>query len=563
MLTHLLVQNVALVDQLELQFGPGMTVVTGETGAGKSILLNALGLALGDRAESGLIAAAADRAEVHATFDVDGNPRATQWLLQREFASTGEECILRRIVGKDGRSRGFINGFPATVADMKALGDILIDIHSQHEHHSLLQRDTHRRLLDEFGDNVELATVVSATCAACTETKRQLEQLVTESRERSARQQLLTYQTEELATLGATAKEVDELADEQKRLANAEEILKSCSEALAICSEEDSTNVLDQLIRAIQLLSAIDLGEARAIVDLLESARIQIDESTHDITRLASSIELDPQRLADVEARLSDLYEMARKHRIEPHEIPDLEARLVEELRRLGNADEEISNLQQRLAQLSETYVTHANKLSKARRKAAGLLCKRVVERLTHLGMQGAAFDVSLVVSDTATPRPSGLEDIEFLISTNPGQAPRPLNRIASGGELSRISLAIQVVTADTSKVPTLIFDEVDVGIGGAIAEVVGTSLRQLGSRAQIICVTHLPQVAAQGHHHLRVTKVSHKSGARTGISELRDRDKVEEIARMLGGVQMTPQSLAHAEEMFEQAQQPNHRPAS
>ena len=555
MFTHLIVENIALVDRLELEFDAGMSVITGETGAGKSIMLDALGLALGDRADSSLIAGNADKGEVHAGFDVSDNEAARVWLAERELLSDGNECILRRIVTRDGRSRGFINGAPATAGDMKMLGDMLIDIHSQHEHQSLLKRDTHRRLLDEFANLGADAERVRQLYEAWQETKRALDARVAAGEEQSSRLQLLRYQSAELDALGAGEGEAQSLSAEQKLLANAESLLLACNEAIALCNGDDSVSALDQVSHAISLLTAIDVEPLRPIIEVLESSRIQLQEAIHDITRFADNVDLNPARLKEVESRLGDLYEIARKHRIDVADIPSLAARIGEELASLEHIDDEIEKLEVRLDQLQDEYFSMARQLGQKRRKAARRVEERVTAQLGRLGMKGAVFEVSLTDRDADQPAPTGMEDIEFLISTNPGQAPRSLNRIASGGELSRISLAIQVVAADRSRVPTLVFDEVDVGIGGAVAEVVGSLLRLLGEKAQIICVTHLPQVAAQGNHHFLVTKTSGKQKAITSIAPLSEENKVVEIARMLGGIEMTDESLAHAREMFRAAQ--------
>jgi len=555
MLTQLIVENIALVDRLELEFEAGMSVITGETGAGKSIMLDALGLALGDRAESGLIAGAADKAEIHATFDIAGNTPVLAWLTERDLEAGTDECILRRLVSRDGRSRAYINGAPVTVTDLKTLGEMLIDIHSQHEHQSLLARETHRRLLDEFGGLSDIAGKVREGYEGWQETRRTLDAHLATREEQAARLALLNYQAQELETLGASKGEASALEAEQKLLANAESLLQSCNQALALCSENDDANALDQIARAINLLEELDVEPLRPIVEMLESSRIQLQEATHDISRFADGVEMDPARLSEVETRLSDLYEVARKHRIEPDEIPAFAAQIDAELASLENVSGEIEALDQALTRLRADYQSAARELSGKRSKAAKALESRVTSQLARLGMKGAEFSIALTQGERSEPAPGGLEDIEFLITTNPGQPPRPLGRIASGGELSRISLAIQVVVADTSRVPTLVFDEVDVGIGGAVAEVVGSMLRTLAKNAQIICVTHLPQVAAQGNHHFLVTKASSRSKASTSISVLEESDKVMEIARMLGGIELTEQSLAHAREMFAAAQ--------
>lgn len=550
MLTDLTVSNIALVSHLELNFDTGMSVITGETGAGKSLLLDALGLALGDRADSGLIGAGEDRAEIHATFDVANNKAVGAWLEAHDMPDEGT-CILRRVVNRDGRSRGYINGRPVTVTEMRELGDLLIDIHSQHEHHSLLRRDTQRQLLDEYGGLTALANEVSETARKYQERKQALDTLVAQSEEESARLQLLTYQAEELSQLGASKDEAKSLAEEQKRLSNAESILLAASEALALCSEDEETNAMGLLSRAIHLLGSVDIKEAQAITELLQSARIQVEEAAHDIQRFSESVELDPGRLKEVEERLGALYETARKHRVDPDELPQLAESLQGELDRLSNADEEIEALGQEVETLKSAFDKLAVQLGKKRRKAAAELTIQVSAKLADLGMKGSVFDLQLTPRGLSEPHPAGMEEVEFLISTNPGQKPGSLNRIASGGELSRISLAIQVVTSNTSTTPTLVFDEVDVGIGGAVAEIVGILLQDLGERAQVLCVTHLPQVAARGLHHFRVSKSSDDERATTEIQHLKGNERIEEVARMLGGIDLTDQSLAHAKEML------------
>lgn len=555
MLTQLVVENIALVDRLELEFAGGMSVITGETGAGKSIMLDALGLALGDRAESGLIAGTAAKAEVHARFDLTGNPAALAWLSERELAGDDTECILRRVVTRDGRSRGFINGAPATVADMRTFGDLLIDIHSQHEHQSLLKRDTHRRLLDEFGGLTPVAGEVRRLYDSYGSIRSSLADLTRAAAEQSSRLQLLNYQSAELEALATTEGEVDSLESEQQLLANAEAVLRACNEAMLLCGDDDSADALGRIARTIALLEGFDLDGFRPIIEMLDSSRIQLEEALHDISRFTETVELDPGRLSDVESRLGDLYEIARKHRIRPAELPALQQRIDEELSSLGHVGDEIDELQQRLDAVRKDFFDRAQQLGRQRRKAARNLEALVTAQLGRLGMGGANFRVSFENKDELEPSAHGMEDIEFVVCTNPGQAPEPLHKVASGGELSRISLAIQVVTANTSHVPTLVFDEVDVGIGGAVAEVVGSLLRELGEKAQIVCVTHLPQVAAQGNQHFLVTKANDRKRAVTRIKRLSDEDKIMEIARMLGGIEITQQSMAHAKQMYESAQ--------
>lgn len=555
MLTHLTVSKFAIVDYLDLEFDAGMSVVTGETGAGKSIMLNALSLTLGDRAESGLIAPGQDKAEISTEFEVGGNEEATGWLKERDLLMDESRCILRRVLNVDGRSRGYINGTPATVQDMKHLGNMLIDVHSQHEHQSLLKKETHRRLLDEFGGLSAEILALNTIYEAYRKISAELTALTGDNTDQSARLQLLTYQADELAEAAIEKDEHITLEAEHKRLANAEVRLQQAGETLNILVDGEF-NSKDQLVRAIQLLSGIDDVVLDSTIDQLTTSRIQIEEAAADLKRLTDSYEIDPERLREVESRLGTIFEIARKHHVRPEEITQTQAQINEELEKLNHLGTHIEDLNTQLASLKQEYSVQAQKLKSDRTNAAGKLQKLVEDQLASLGMKESRFVISVEPKKTEEPQLNGLEDIEFLISTNPGQPPRALNKIASGGELSRISLAIQVVTANSSRVPTLVFDEVDVGVSGGIAEVVGNLLRQLGEQAQIICITHAPQVAAQGHRHYLVSKIKTDLQSETKIDKLDENATVNEIARMLGGVTITDQSLAHAEEMFRTAQQ-------
>jgi DNA repair protein RecN (Recombination protein N) len=561
MLNHLTISNFALVRQLDLGFEELMTVVTGETGAGKSIILDALALTLGDRADINLIAAGESKAEIHSTFDLKGINAAVQWLQERELIEAADDdqmtVILRRVITRDGRSRGFINGAPSTLVDMRALGNLLIDIHSQHEHQSLLKRESHRRLLDEYGGLDASAAKVRAIFTSFRDCQTTLERILENSKEQSARLQLLTYQANELNELDLLSGELESLELEQKRLSTVEDNIHQCQEAAALFSTESGaeTDTVACLSRAVSLLSSLDDAALKPIIDLLSTGIIQIEEASRDLENYVQKLELDPARLQVVEKRLDIIYNIARKHRIHANDIPTLIESVRQDLAAISHADEDINQLNESLDKLGQNYKKEATKLSKGRKKASKALAKKVSIKLDELGMNGAQFLVDLSSNSAAEPAINGMEEIEFRISTNPGQKPGALNKIASGGELSRISLAIQVVTANTSNVPTLVFDEVDVGIGGATAEVVGRLLRELGRKAQIVCVTHLPQVAAQGHNHLKVLKTSDNNGSNVVINRLTEEDKIEEIARMLGGIDMTDHSLAHAKEMFAASQ--------
>ena len=553
MLTHLNIQNFTLVDRLDLDIKAGMTVITGETGAGKSIVLDALALTLGDRAEADRVRTGASRADITATFDTSAIPSAQEWLLNMDLQQPDnpQECLLRRLINNEGKSKSYINGQPVTLQQLRILGEMLIDIHSQHEHQSLLIKDTHRRLIDEFAGQTDLAKQVRL---AFREWQSRLEHFIhlrDNAADVSARFQLLSYQFNELEQLGLQPGEQAKLEAEQRSLANAEEILHGSQQLAAFC-DDDEQGLSVNLHRALHILRNLPEKSAalQTAEELLTSAQIQVEEAQHEIDRHIDSFNLDPARLAVVEDRLSAIYDIARKHRIQPEELPAFIEKLSAELEQLQGGDGKLDQLAQQVAQAEKAYRQLAEQLSAKRGKAGTSLAKQVNEQLKLLAMTNANLSVSLLPL-TDKPGPNGLEDVEFLISTNPGQAPRPLAKIASGGELSRISLAIQVITAKTSATPTLVFDEVDVGIGGATGDVVGQLLRQLGERGQVICVTHLAQVASKGHQHLQVVKTASKKSAESTLVELSGEGKVEEIARMLGGLKITDQSLAHAREML------------
>lgn len=556
MLVHLSVHNYAIVEHLDLELQRGMTVISGETGAGKSIMLDALGLALGDRADSSVVRQGADKADILASFDLADIPDAQAWLAARDLDNDGP-CILRRVITAEGRSRGYINGSPCPQGDLKALGELLIDIHSQHEHQSLLKPDTHRRLLDEYAGAQELARQVHLAAQRWKQTRQTLDRLSNASDDQRARHQLLSYQLEELENLALGEHELEQLEQEHKNLANAGQLLGACQQVMELCSENDAGNVLSALTSSLQRLTAFQgqsgaLGEA---VNLLASAQIQVEEAVGELNRFIDHFDADPQRQQALEERLDAIYSLARKHRVQPAELPELQQRLLSELESLNADDEAVERLGEELEAYARHYLEKAEELSRVRQAAATCLGEAVEDEIQRLGMPGGRFSVVLKPVAPGENPPHGLELVEFLVSANPGQPPRALAKVASGGELSRISLAIQVITAQTSRTPTLVFDEVDVGIGGPTAEIVGQLLRRLGERGQVLTVTHLPQVAAQGHNHLFVHKARGADETRTAVAELNGDARVEEVARMLGGVDLTEQSLAHARQMVSTAQ--------
>ena len=556
MLVHLSVHNYAIVEHLDLELDAGMSVISGETGAGKSIMLDALGLTLGDRADSGVVRPGADKADILASFDLHDIPEARAWLAERDLDNDGP-CILRRVITAEGRSRGYINGSPCPQGDLKALGELLIDIHSQHEHQSLLKPDTHRRLLDEYAGSQELARQVQLAAQRWKQTRNELERIANIGDEQRARHQLLSYQLEELDNLALGEDELEQLEQEHKNLTNAESLLSACRLVIEQCSENDAGNVLSALTSSLNRLSAFQ-GQPGALseaTNLLASAQIQVEEAVGELNRFLDHFDADPERLQQMEERLAAIYTLARKHRIQPTELGAMQQQLFEELESLNADDQAAERLSDELAAFERHYQEKASELSTLRNNAASQLASAVELEMQNLGMPGGRFNIKLSANSSSEPHPNGLEQLEFLVSANPGQPLKALAKVASGGELSRISLAIQVITAQTSRVPTLVFDEVDVGIGGPTAEVVGQLLRRLGERGQVLTVTHLPQVAAQGHQHLFVHKVRDSDATRTAVSKLDSAQRVEEIARMLGGVDLTEESLAHARKMVSSAQ--------
>jgi len=553
MLLHLSIENYAIAEQIDIDFQAGMTTLTGETGAGKSILLGALALVLGERADGAAIHPGARQAEIHALFDLQHIPEARRWLEHRDLADgDGSECLLRRVVRSDGRSRGYVNGRPSTLQDLRELGRLLVDIHGQHSQQSLLQRDHQARLLDAVAGAEEPVRHCARLAREYRQLTERIEALQQDQGELEAREQLLRYQVEELDALQPSAEELALLESEQRQLASGEALLQAGQRALGLCKqgEINALSILHQAQRSLAELAELPEPLSEALT-LLESAHIQVEEAAGSLRHFVDDFELNPARLHEVEQRLSALYELARKHRVQPEELPALHARLRAELSGLEQGDHSLAELENRRSRLAADWRRHADRLSQLRHQAAATLRREVEQQLQALAMEGSRFVPTLTPREEALPHPGGLERVEFLLSTTPGGPLLPLGRVASGGELSRISLAIQVVTARASATPTLIFDEVDVGIGGATAEVVGHLLQELGLHSQVLCVTHQPQVASQAHHHLQVEKCTDGGGARTRLTPLTAAGRVEELARMLGGIDITSRTRAHAAEML------------
>ena len=556
MLTHIHIRNFAIIDELDLDLADGMTALTGETGAGKSIVVDALGLVLGDRADSSVVRHGAAKADIAATFDISKLEAARDWLDANDLEGE-DECLLRRVISHDGRSKLYINGSPATLQTVRELGNLLVDIHGQHEHQSLLRRDAQRELLDDFAGNEKLLEETAGRFRRWQELDQRLAALSTQGDERRARIELLRFQVGELDALKLQPNEYAELSEEHERLAHGGRLLEIGEEGyntLYEAEEQSIHSLLAHQIHNLEEATALD-PSLKETLELLKSAQIQVREAADALRHYADALDLDPERLDYVDERLGLMHSLARKHRIKPEELPARFQQLSEELTELDGDAFDVDAIQRDLAAADKAYREVAEKLRARRIAAARELNKGVTEAMQGLGMEGGHFEIAVTPDEGERYSLHGLDDVEFQVSANPGQPIQPLAKVASGGELSRISLAIQMIAARSVTVPTLIYDEVDTGIGGAVAEVVGRQLRRLGVSRQVLCVTHLPQVAAQAHHHLQVAKKKGRDSTQTRIAVLKDDQRIEEIARMLGGVELTEQTLAHAEEMIQRAQ--------
>ncbi len=555
MLTHLHIRDLAIVTTIELEFAAGLTVVTGETGAGKSILIDALALALGDRADSGMIRHGAARGEVTAVFLLDPASDAARWLVQQDLAGEGE-CVLRRVIEPEKGSRAYINGRPVPIQSLRELGELLVDIHGQHEHQSLLRRDAQRQILDDYAG---LGSEVQRLAAHYHDHARLSERLAAlkrESTDRVARQELLRHQVGELSALKLAAGEVARIEDEHARLAHGAQLLEGAQAVAQAIYDDEEQSAARLLARAAARLEALaqydpKLGE---IAQLLGESNVLVDEAAGRLHQYLDALDLDPARLDWLDQRLGTIHELARKHRVEAGELPAVLDRLATELTDIENYDDNLARLATEVAAARTEYLKRAAVVTRARNDAATRLAAAVTRRMQALGMPGGRFDIALETLPETELAASGLERIEFRVSANPGQPVKPLAKVASGGELSRICLALQIETAALGRIPTLIFDEVDVGVGGRVAEIVGQTLRALGRQRQVLTITHLAQVAAQGEHHYAVAKHTEARATRASATALAGKARVEELARMIGGIEISQQTLAHAEDMLERA---------
>ncbi len=545
MLTDLSIRDYAIVQRLDIELHAGMTCVTGETGAGKSIMLDALGLCIGDRAEAKAVRAGADRAEISALFSIEKLPEAQAWL-DRAALLEGHECLIRRTVSSDGRSRAFINGSSATLAQCKELGELLVDLHSQHAHQSLLRRSVQRELLDAFSETTAEALSIAEEANCIRTLKHELETLRSSSNEIAERRDLLNYQIDELSGLSFGDAELESLESDQKLLSNASWIMETVHAIAEQCG-----GLSDQLRSSVSQLSDDRLGskidDSR---ELVLSSQIQLDEAASELRRFLAGVELDPQRLREVESRLDTAYTLARKHRIRPEELAGHLETLSTELENLEHGSQRLDELESEIEARHARWTENAQALTEKRKQGARRLAERSMELLAQLAMERCELDVGFIEIPAEKLDPRGLEEVEIWIATNPGSQPGPLNKVASGGELSRISLALQVAVADKATAPTMIFDVDDVGVGGAVADVVGALLKTLADNVQVLCVTHLPQVAAKGHQHIQVSKTGDHV-VTTSLQYLSDDERVEELSRMLGGAVVTDATRENARELL------------
>ncbi|TEW53618.1 DNA repair protein RecN [Psychromonas sp. RZ22] len=557
MLSQLTVQHFAIVKFLELDFRQGMTTITGETGAGKSIAIDALGLCLGDRADISMIRQGTDKAEVSARFNLSDTPNALIWLqnndLENSLSDNPNECLLRRTITREGRSRAYINSTPVPLSQLKSLGQLLVNIHGQHAHQSLLRNDIQLSIIDEYADHQQLLQKVKDTYQGCHFLKKQLKQQQLSQQEKQARKQLLEYQIVELNEFALAENEFSEIESEHKRLANSGALIENTQMSLNLLSDSEEVDALSLLQKSISLIeSQVQHDEKLSvIVDSLQEAVIQIEEAGYELRQYAEKLELDPEEFEQLEYRLSQAMTLSRKHQVQPEMLYSFHQKLSKEYQQLNNSEAEIEQLTIELENAQKNYAKHAKKLSQSRQRYAKELSKKITESIQKLNMEDGQFHVLITQNESNNLSPLGIDNIEFQVAANAGQGLQNLGKVASGGELSRISLAIQVIISQRVSTPTLIFDEVDVGISGATAAVVGNLLRKLGESTQIFCVTHLPQVAGNGHQQMIVNKKSDGKTTNTNMQLLDSTERIQELARLLGGDVITEHTLANAKDLL------------
>ncbi len=553
MLTHLQIRDFAIIDAVELELRAGLTVLTGETGAGKSIMVDALALLAGGKGGAEVVRAGTDRAELSATFQVPAAAKTLRTLLAEQSVELDDELSVRRVIAADGRSRAYLNGVSVSIQLLKAVGGHLIDIHGQHEFQSLTRTAAQRELLDEYGKNVTLADELAAAHREWLKLVDRTAELEGRARDRDARLELLRYQVGELQALALADDEMPQLLDERSRHSNRGRLAEAAQAAVGLLYDADEGSAHAAASRALAGLKSLANLDDRlgAVVPLVDGAIIQIQEAAHELSRYLETLELDPARQDEVEKRLAAIEELSRKHRVPAADLPTRGTQIALELSELERAETNLATLKQQQQAALDAYRKLAQQLSARRVTTARGLSKDITTRMQTLGMAGGRFLIEVSPSATGEPTAHGLDSIEFRVTANPGQPLRPLSKVASGGELSRLSLAVQVsCAAEESR--CMVFDEVDAGVGGGVAEIVGRELKAFGHGGQALCVTHLPQVASQGHHHLRIAKLTDGKNTRTSVRELTMEERAEELARMLGGLEVTGKAREHAREMLQ-----------
>lgn len=551
MLTALYVENYAIVSRLELDFTNKMTTFTGETGAGKSIIIDALMLALGERAHPSIVRSQADKCEVQATFTVSTSSQSALWLQEHDINANSGEIILRRVIYAEGKSKSYINNIPFSLQKIKELSETLVDIHGQHQHQTLLHHQSHRKQLDNYANNKELLQITEQLYYSHAKLTKELLDLTNQEISQD-KINLLQYQINEINSLELQEGEIETLNEEHKLLHNAHEYLTNINTITELLTNNDGTNarrILENIIHSTKNLPTQN-NNIKNLNELINNALIQCDEALNEINSFASQVQLDPERLQEIEARMGELHRIARKYQISPQQLPTKLQELQKEIVELKDNDEQKANIQNMIKNIEQQYSKISKELHISRVKHAPLLAAEITQIIQKLGMPKGLVKIAITPLEKITAY--GTDHVEYKVCTNPGMPPDSLNKIISGGELSRISLAIQMITAQRGSTPTLIFDEVDVGIGGATASLVGQLLNQLSERLQVLCVTHQPQVAAHAHQHFLVEKYIQGQQTFTNIKELSAKEKVLEIARMLGGLKITEQTILNAKELLE-----------
>ncbi|WDE00836.1 DNA repair protein RecN [Thalassomonas actiniarum] len=552
MLLHLNIQNFAIVRSLDIDWNHGMTTITGETGAGKSIAIDALGLCLGERALTNVVRPGCKKAELSAVFGVLANPAASKWLEQHDL-NGDDECILRRVVSAEGRSRAYINGSQVPLAQLKELGQLLINIHGQHDHQQIVKAAEQRRMLDDYAGHQHLMDDVKYHHQKWRELTAELKQLQENKLQRDAKQQLLQYQVSELDEFALQPEEFETLETDYKRYSNSQHLLNETLMSLQQLSDNEEFNVLDSLRRSCDSLSALTSVDSSlsGIAKVLEEAQIQIDDACNDLRQYYDRLELDPETFHFLEERYSQAIQLAKKHQLAPENLPDFHSELARELANISSDESRLSAMGEEIEKARQSYLDVARVLSDSRQKQAKKLGALISTSMQELNMPHGEFQARVEQNPGEQLSVHGIDEVSFVVSINPGQPLEAMNKVASGGELSRISLAMQVILADKVVTPSLIFDEVDVGISGPTASMVGSKLQQLAKNTQVICVTHLPQVASKGHQQLFVAKLTDGEHTETKVTELSEPARIKEIARLLAGDKITEHSLANAQELL------------